>query len=405
MPAIGQINFNFASLEEVQNTENLNGVDTPSQREETAVSPLILAQYVNYNRDLEAENFGTESYEWLAYKGGYITAGNKLNVKQSSLTITQNLTVRNNTRFKQDIDLVFNHITNIKRQGNINLAPIDFVNKVYLNIGTDYSEDDAMTVGDFREYSHTKNLIMAWSGNYSDLVANLPYWRLCAPPDSGSTINGVVVPNLEGYFILAGGYSDAPSEGTINTYTPLDDRGRQMEGTINLSIGHTGGHNAVALTINEMFKHSHDVLFTISGGTVNITSNPVTSPPLTFITGRGDVKTTGVSLRNTCVTGEYFTCKCDGDCKNCTCWAFIFPYPCCCGSCSSNKECGSSNVASASSLTKVDVSDIETGSVGLPDNKIVGNINNQTIRGNNEAHENRPPFYVLGYIIYVGVPR
>jgi microcystin-dependent protein len=405
MPAIGQIYFNFTSLEEIQNTENLNGTSTPPQREEAAISPLTLAQYANYNRDLEAENFGTETYEWLAYKGGYITAGDRLNVKQSWLTITQNLTVRNNTRFKKNIDLVFNHIVNIKRQGDINLAPLDFVNKVYLNTGSDYSEDDAMTVGDFREYCHTKNMIMAWSGSYSDLVNNLPYWRLCAPPDSGVTVNGVTVPNLEGYFILAGGYSDAPSEGTINTYIPTDNLGRSMEGTISLSIGKTGGYNAITLSISEMFTHNHEVLFNVAGGTVVPFTEPATNPPLTFITGRGNVKTSSTSLRVRCVKDTKWSCKCNGDCKACACWAGIIPYPCCCGSCHSDLECGSTTVGTVNSLTSVTVGELTTGSVSIADNSVSGSISNQTVRGNNEAHENRPPFYVLGYIIYVGALR
>jgi hypothetical protein len=118
MPVVAQINVNFSNLEEIQNLSR-------SQRgfvqiQDKSVHPYNLARYCLYNR--EQENFGFDDATLIAYEGGFLTAGSRLNVKHSDLYVRENLDVGKNL-YSEFIYSRRKKIGNDDYQDNRNLLP------------------------------------------------------------------------------------------------------------------------------------------------------------------------------------------------------------------------------------------------------------------------------------------
>ena len=98
MPVVAQINVNFANLQEVRNVDEFDiasGGDF--QIEDKCINPNILTKYCLYNREYgDAGDYGLSDVDYLRYIGGYISAGNKVNVKHSDLHVRNNLHVGDN---------------------------------------------------------------------------------------------------------------------------------------------------------------------------------------------------------------------------------------------------------------------------------------------------------------------
>ena len=90
MPAVAQISVNFAQLSQIRS--NASTVPTNVR----VVSPRTLTQYLLSNREQgeNANSAGNSNAAYLNYQGGFISAGNKVNVKHDSdLQLRQNLDV------------------------------------------------------------------------------------------------------------------------------------------------------------------------------------------------------------------------------------------------------------------------------------------------------------------------
>lgn len=90
MPAVAQINVNFANRFEFSSQIPRAGVSTVK-----SISPYTLVQYMLFNREDSRFQPPAESdVAYLNYKGGFISAGDKVNVKHDSdLKLRQNLDV------------------------------------------------------------------------------------------------------------------------------------------------------------------------------------------------------------------------------------------------------------------------------------------------------------------------
>jgi len=88
MPVVAQINVNFASLP--QTVASPAALPTNIR----AVSPLTLSQYLLYNRDKQDNDAHLRDPVYINYQGGFLTAGDKVNVKHDgNLQLRQNLDV------------------------------------------------------------------------------------------------------------------------------------------------------------------------------------------------------------------------------------------------------------------------------------------------------------------------
>ena len=86
MPAVAQISVNFAQLSQIRS----NKITAPTNVR--VVSPRTLTQYLLNNREQGDTVLSSPAY--LNYQGGFISAGNKVNVKHDSdLQLRQNLDV------------------------------------------------------------------------------------------------------------------------------------------------------------------------------------------------------------------------------------------------------------------------------------------------------------------------
>lgn len=88
MPAVAQINVNFANRQEFTELIPDSGVTSVK-----SVSPYTLLQYLLYDResdDIDDRIKGPDNTEFYTYRGGVITAGDKINVKHSDFQITTN---------------------------------------------------------------------------------------------------------------------------------------------------------------------------------------------------------------------------------------------------------------------------------------------------------------------------
>lgn len=88
MPAVAQINVNFANRQEFTELIPDSGVTSVK-----SVSPYTLLQYLLYDResdDIDDRIKGPDNTDFYTYRGGVITAGDKINVKHSDFQITTN---------------------------------------------------------------------------------------------------------------------------------------------------------------------------------------------------------------------------------------------------------------------------------------------------------------------------
>lgn len=86
MPAVAQISVNFAQLSQIRSNESTAPTNV------RVVSPRTLTQYLLNNREQGDTVLSSPAY--LNYQGGFISAGNKVNVKHDSdLQLRQNLDV------------------------------------------------------------------------------------------------------------------------------------------------------------------------------------------------------------------------------------------------------------------------------------------------------------------------
>jgi len=98
MPVVAQINVNFANLQEVRNTDEFDiAAGGDFQIEDKAINPNILSKYSLYNREFgDTGDYGLSDVEYLRYIGGFVTAGDKINVKHSNLHVRNNMYVGDN---------------------------------------------------------------------------------------------------------------------------------------------------------------------------------------------------------------------------------------------------------------------------------------------------------------------
>jgi hypothetical protein len=87
MPAVAQISVDFSRRSEIISSPTLPPTNVKS------VNPLTLTQYLLYNRELPLDNNGINVPSNLSYTGGFITAGDRINVKHNDLQLRQNLEV------------------------------------------------------------------------------------------------------------------------------------------------------------------------------------------------------------------------------------------------------------------------------------------------------------------------
>jgi hypothetical protein len=248
-------------------------------------------------------------------------------------------------------------------------------------------------------------MIMMWSGTFEELRDNLPYWRLCAPPDAGTNPNNVTVPNLVDTFIISSGYTDNTDEQTRNNNRrqPVDNAGRNFGSAINLVVGSTGGTNSLNLTLTQMPVHNHEVeinvsspgSFSISGtGGLQLVYQGGNLTNKLPVTAKARCLNGGVTCtdRTSCSNKNRYAC---GSIPNCDATAS--------GSCTPVKTFHNDGF----SVRSGDLSNnpFTFGTLSLEDQPIERTSFNESLKGNDINHENRPDFYTLAYIVYVGVPR
>lgn len=410
MSNVAQISIRYAPFSSFQSV--------PLTTERYPVTPRVLAQYALYNRDYKSSNYGLDNNDYLTYEGGFITEDSKLNTKYSNFEIrTQendssrggNLSV---SGANVDIAAVFQNNISILSQSNTIVNKV--INVKSLSAVQDYVSGsfntDAMTVKDFKRFNYTPGMIMQWYGSFSDLTTQMPYWRLCAPPHAGQTFNGIFVPNLLGRFI----------PGAV----PTD---RSVKNTSLYRTGSAGGVDAVNLIMNQMPTHHHNVRLTFNDPTPRFVRSGVDRPVgtvLTYAVGGGINENIMASNRYGTCTNKGITCCCNENRWTETkCWGLAVP----CGlSCSwsgcSIKYCWICNyktydkcdgwkcrgitgrTAASVATVGLDASMTPYVSRRFSYKNVEANIISQseTDRGGSQPHENRPLFYGLAYIIYVG---
>lgn len=403
-PAIVQINFDFTSFEKTQNLESIEAGEIELQSDVELINPLVVAQYALYNRELEDENFGLDDNDYLGYAGGFLTVDDKVNSKINPFSILGNFSIYNKTEFERDI-----FVRDPRINANRSVRNLFQYNTSFVNIYANNSPDkEALSVGDFRRGTHHRGMIMMWSGTLADLETNLPYWRLCAPPDSDSSPdNTVTIPNLLDTFIISANYRNADNE-SYDTHQPIDNDfdtpgGRNFGSSIRLNVGTTGGFNEVSLSADQMPTHRHDVNFEVSNpGSFSVTGSLGLNP---YVGGGRLTNILSATAKARCLNA--YSCVHLGGCSN----KYDGPNT----ACPLARRCGSGNGCASGatyfrngySVKSNELSDdaFPEGTIGLTDEPITVTQLEETNRGIASNHENRPDFYVLAYIIYVGVKR
>jgi hypothetical protein len=346
------LTINFASIFDVQNTSDvIAAAGTDLQKDDITVTPFILARYFLYSRELSDNNFGQDDSEHLSYEGGFLTCEDRVNTKYSDFTINETLTVNLSSFLNKGFDMAdannqkTNRILNVRRVPNI----VELTSTGY--------DSYALTVGDFKKYSYYPGMIVMWSGTYADLVSRLPYWRLCATPEAGTVVNGVSIPNLQNRFIMGGSYSG---------YQSLDNYSPQRPFGSTTTIGSTNqGSDTVTLTLGQLPSHIHNNRLTVVGGYTDIYG--ADGGPLTFVTGGGGL-TTSAGGHASGGTGALASATRDN-------WL---------------------PATLKLALTNYTYGKVRENFRGGTPSMTLGQCN---------FHENRPPFYALAYIIYIGVNR
>jgi len=355
-----RLTINFSNKADIQNTIALLSIATSTltQKDDTAVTPLQVARYFLHSRNLGRNtNFGENIQDHLKYPGGFLTTGNKVNSKFSDFTVEQNLTVSLSSNFNRGFDMFNKNGINSNRITNLRRIDTSFV------FSGGSRDNELLTVGDFKKYGYVKGMIMMWSGTYEDLTKHLPLWRLCADPDQGvDNINGITIPNLQNRFIMGGSYTP---------YQSMDNFSPQRSFSSPTVIGDQGGTPAVFLTQAQLPQHNHDFQFSVSGGDSTISAVEV-SNNIEGVAASTTFMSSGrlLSFAGSALIGSSFNYTV-------------------------SVVNGLTQTGFASTTFSISYTPITFNrtSAGLED------------RGGTDSHENRPPYYALAYIIYVGAPR
>jgi hypothetical protein len=364
MAGVNAITIDYTKL---TNTEN-SFTRTPLQ-DNISVDALSFARYALYNRDRATTNFGIFDYEYLAYDGGFLTETDKLNTKNSNLEIKQNFTVDETSTFNRSINVASSDGRNLNRVRN--LKGVDSIN----DMASSLYDNDALAIKDFRKYLYQPGMIALWNGTWSDLKAKMPFWRLCAPPDAGRNHGDIFVPNLLSKFIPG----SVPSDISSTKY----------------KTGATGGLDGVTIDEEKMPRHTHVVSMTASD------DSPTFTGTTSFAYGGGDISTDGSGGNNSCAHGSWncgVECRCVNQCNALFCQ----------GQCNKKAEGNPAGAASNSSFIAsvyIDSPKFTYGTIlPQPFPAVITDQGEDSIGGDN-FHENRPRYYTLCYIIYVGVKR
>lgn len=408
MGAVASINIDYARI---------GDFDQPLPLDVKPLNPITVAQYCLYNR--EFPDFKLFDTPYLSYPGGFVTENDKITFKNSDLTIRRisssassaggNLTVSGNANFFRNINLltesgqIFNTVRNIRRLNNL-----EELNSASYNT-------EPIAIGDFKRFFFQPGMITWYNGTYENVVTNMPFWRVCGPPDSGITsqvryadgsTGTITVPNLFSKFIPGG----VPSDRTSALY----------------KTGQTGGVDAVRLSIQEMPIHNHSVLLS----TIN-TGAPALGGVTKFLNGSGTVTSANNAIARTCSYKSYSCggCRCGSSncqdvcvarCTGCRwrvcvfrrCWCVIPGSRFCCryqrqGTCRTIANCAFSYTGAVNVTMVTSVTVTNYNFRRLKFSTTAPSITTQTEenRGSGLAHENRPMFYGLIPIIYVGVLR
>jgi hypothetical protein len=385
MPRIAKISVDYSDFSDFE--------DANKRKSNKPVNTLTLARYCLYNRDVPG--FGLNDGPHLAYNGGFITQESKINTKYSDLQIKRsstnngNLYVSGSSIFFRGISLGRN--SSLQPTSNIkNARRIENINEL---VGNTYDRDP-LTIKDFKNFMYHPGMITLYNGTWEDVRDKMPFWRICALPDAGkdvvtTTPEGesitIKVPNLLGKFF--------PGSQPTDVTSPT--------GEYDYKSGNNGGHDAIKLIADEMPTHNHNVQVTWSGDTP-----PVISGLGSFIYGGGELNVSRTSSRSCLERGASIACGCSSQC-NTRCLDDD------CDSTSRTHKChpigtGALTPLGAISTSTVTSLNIESYSFRtLRINTELPKITLQTQQtiGANGQHENRPQFFGLVPIIYVGVKR
>jgi microcystin-dependent protein len=375
------LTINYASVFDIQNTADLLSVAASEniQRDDISVTPLTLAKYFLYDASSPQTNFGQNISNFLNYPGGFITVGDKVNVKYSDFEIQNNFNTTSIAFLNRGFDMTNSTTNNINRIKDVKRLPS------VASLFSGGNDDKVLTVGDFKEYSFHRGMIMMWSGSYNSLRKNLPFWRLCAAPDVGLDASGVTVPNLQGLFIMAGSYSGYQS---TDNFSPTRNFGTPTQ------IGSTGaGANTVTLTKQQLESHQHNNAIAFAGGNsriygVDIDENGNEAGGETaaqFMVGGVDI----TALPPIAHSGGSDTLAWN-TLTVATGWGSNSPW-------TTVRTLVQTPVVETTLSTSIVPIVITRPSLSIE--------NNFEIRGGDAPHENRPPYYALAYIIYVGRNR
>lgn len=362
-----QLTVNWSTPLQIQNTLDIIGVVPGDfQKDNTFISPLTISKYMLYYRAIgRVGNFGWDNGNYLSYEGGFITCGDKVNTKYSDFTIKQNLTVTGLSFFNQGMNLIdidgqrTNTINNLK-----SLTQQEFLSKVY--------DNNVVSKKDYLKRTRYKGMMTLWSGTYADLVSKLPLWRLCAPPDSDRSENGIFIPNLQGKFVLGATYTE------YGAFQPKDNFNNNFGPTISIDNGNNvGGAYNHTLTVSELPKHRHENVVVLSKGVtrVFIAGPNGTELPATFYTS---VPTIRIDDTNNHSGGVWSTTS--GLWRSPT-----KPTTITCTTTPFSRTILSQNARGGRASDPV-----------FPEDAF-GPYNTE--------HTNMPPYYALAYIIYVETPR
>lgn len=374
MPAT-RLTINYARSIDIANTASQLSIATSDnfQVDDLSVTPLQLARHFLLNKDLGSNtDYGRSVVGYLKYPGGFITVGDKVNSKYSDFTVEKNLTVTLSANFNKGFDMFNingNNANRIKNMRRISSA-VDFASTK--------KDDELITVGDFKKYGYYKGMIVLWSGSEASLKANLPFWRLCAPPDAGFYPEiGVTVPNLQGLFIMGGSYTPSQSYDNFTSPRPYGDP------TV-IGDKSTLDNNTITLTQNQLQAHNHNYSLTLGGGFselkafyINGSGQEISQTTTKFYYKGGIVR----YIANTARLSDSWP----------------------------EKGVGYETVATISQtdfiVTEVKFEDTPIVITRPSNTGPTGSANNNETRGGSQPHENRPPYYALAYIMYVGVSR
>jgi microcystin-dependent protein len=354
------LTVNYASVFDIQNTNDLLAVAASEniQRDDISVTPLTLSKYFLYDASSPSTNFGQNIPNFLNYPGGFITVGNKVNVKYSDFTIQNNFTTTSIAFLNRGFNMTNSTTLNVNRIKNVKRLTST------ASLFNETNDDKLLTVGDYKLFSFYRGMLMMWSGSYDKLKKHLPFWRLCANPDAGLDASGVTVPNLQGLFIMAGS-----------------------------SAGATGGLNQVTIQQSQLESHQHNNTIAFAGGNsriygvdIDANGNEVAGEVAAqFMTGGVDL-TVPAALTHSGGTGTQA-------------WNTL------------DVKTGYGANSSWTTVASVEQTGVQTTTLTTSIVPIVitrpslSIENNFEIRGGDAPHENRPPYYALAYIIYVGQNR